>query len=173
MVWIGIQGPCSLNEVEPIRRNGGTIFTSEDIHEMGPAEVGKRAGDLALRGATLIYMSFDIDVIDAGFSNGTGSVTMGALTAMDLLKILDELAKYPIGAMDLVENSPAWTHPTARPGWRRSRSYAWSRQRCSTSCKRRSPIISSPSRERTEVRGKGVMPLRSDPIPRTAEYSPS
>ena len=77
MVWIGIQGLCNLNEVEPIRRNGGTIFTSEDIHEMGPAEVGKRAGELAMKGCDYIYMSFDIDVIDAGFSNGTGSVTMG------------------------------------------------------------------------------------------------
>ena len=55
-------------------------------------------------------MSFDIDVIDAGFSNGTGSVTMGALTPMALLKILDELAKYPIAAMDLVENSPVLDH---------------------------------------------------------------
>ena len=110
MVWIGIQGPCNLNQVEPIRRNGGTIFTSEDIHEMGPAEVGKRAGELAMKGCDYIYMSFDIDVIDAGFSNGTGSVTMGALTPMALLKILDELAKYPIAAMDLVENSPELDH---------------------------------------------------------------
>lgn len=106
MVWIGIQGPCSLNEVEPIRRNGGTIFTSEDIHEMGPAEVGKRAGDLALKGCDVIYMSFDIDVIDAGFSDGTGSVTMGGMTASTLFRILGPLAQFPIGAMDLVETSP-------------------------------------------------------------------
>ena len=106
MVWIGIQGPCSWEQVEAIRMRGGTIFTSEDIHEIGPAEVGKRAGELAIKGCDYIYMSFDIDVIDAGFSNGTGSVTMGALTPIALLKLLDELAKYPIGSMDLVENSP-------------------------------------------------------------------
>ena len=105
MVWIGIQGPCSLEQVETIRRNGGTIFTSEDIHDMGPEEVGKRAGELAVKGCDYIYLSFDIDVIDAGFSAGTGSVTMGAVTAMALLKILDELANFPIGAMDLVETA--------------------------------------------------------------------
>ena len=106
MVWIGIQGPCSFEQVETIRRNGGTIFTSEDIHDMGPAEVGKRAGELAIKGCDHIYMSFDIDVIDAGFSAGTGSVTMGALTAGALLAILDELANFPIGALDLVETAP-------------------------------------------------------------------
>ena len=106
MVWIGIQGPCSLEQVETIRRNGGTIFTSEDIHDMGPEEVGKRAGELAIKGCDYIYLSFDIDVIDAGFSTGTGSVTMGAVTPMSLLKILDELANFPIGAMDLVETAP-------------------------------------------------------------------
>ena len=107
MVWIGIQGVCSMDAVEIIRRNGATIFTSEDIHEMGPAEVGKRAVDLAIKGCDYIYLSFDIDVIDAGFSNGTGSVTMGAVTPRQLMEVLDELAEGPIGAMDLVETAPS------------------------------------------------------------------
>ena len=51
-------------------------------------------------------MSFDIDVIDAGFSDGTGSVTMGGMTPSTLLKILGPLSEYPIGSMDLVETSP-------------------------------------------------------------------
>ncbi len=107
MVWIGIQGPCYLGQVEYIRRMGGTIFTSEDIAELGPEEVGRRAGELAIKGCDFIYMSFDIDVIDAGFSDGTGSVTMGAMTPMTLFKILEPLSQYPIGSMDLVETAPA------------------------------------------------------------------
>ena len=106
MVWIGIQGPCYLDQVEIIRRMGGHIFTSEDVEELGPAEVGKRAADLAIKGCDYIYMSFDIDVIDAGFSDGTGSVTMGSMTPTTLFKILDSLAEFPIGAMDLVETAP-------------------------------------------------------------------
>ena len=106
MVWIGITDTSSLNVVELIRRNGGTIFTSDDIHEMGPSEIGKRAGDLAIKGCDYIYLSMDIDVIDGGFSSGTGTPTMGATSPMALMKILDELTKYPIGSMDLVENSP-------------------------------------------------------------------
>ena len=106
MVWIDITDTSSLNVVELIRRNGGTIFTSDDIHEMGPSEIGKRAGDLAIKGCDYIYLSMDIDVIDGGFSSGTGTPTMGATSPMALMKILDELTKYPIGSMDLVENSP-------------------------------------------------------------------
>ena len=105
-VFIGIQGPCYLDQVELIRRYGGTIFTSEDVEEMGPETVGYRAGELALRGCDFIYMSFDIDVIDAGFSDGTGSVTMGAMTAFTLFRILGPLSEFPIAAMDLVETSP-------------------------------------------------------------------
>ena len=105
-VFIGIQGPCYLDQVELIRRYGGTIFTSEDVEEMGPETVGYRAGELALRGCDFIYMSFDIDVIDAGFSDGTGSVTMGAMTASTLFRILGPLSEFPIAAMDLVETSP-------------------------------------------------------------------
>ena len=106
MVFIGIQGPCYLDQVELIRRYGGTIFTSEDVEEMGPETIGRRAAELALKGCDSIYMSFDIDVIDAGFSDGTGSVTMGAMTASTLFRILGPLSEYPIGAMDLVETSP-------------------------------------------------------------------
>jgi arginase family enzyme len=103
MVWIGIQGMCSMEEVEAIRYYGATIFTSEDIHRLGPAEVGKRAGEIASRGNDFIDLSLDIDCLDAGFSPGTGSVTLGSLKPHALMTILDELAKYPIGAIDLTE----------------------------------------------------------------------
>ncbi len=113
MVFIGIQGPCYLDQVEDIRRLGGTIFTSEDIEEMGPEVIARRAGELAIKGCDYIYMSFDIDVIDAGFSEGTGSVTMGAMTPMTLFKLLGPLSEFPIGSMDLVETSPP-LDPTSR-----------------------------------------------------------
>ena len=106
MVWIGIQCPCSFEQVQTIKRMGGAIFTSEDIHDMGPAEVGKRAGELAIKDCDHIYLSFDIDILDAGFASGTGSVTMGGVTPGALLKILDELVNFPLGGMDLVEIAP-------------------------------------------------------------------
>ena len=105
-MFVGIQGPCYLEQVESLRRLGATIFTSEDVESLGPAEVGRRAGELAIKGCDWIYVSFDIDVIDAGFFDGTGSVTMGAMTAQTLFRLLEPLAQYPIGSMDFVETAP-------------------------------------------------------------------
>ena len=106
MVWIGIQGPCDLGQVRDIRSMGGTIFTSEDIRRLGPAEVGRQAGEWASKGCDYYYLTLDIDVIDAGLSPGTGSVTMGAVPPYDLMVILEELSKFPIGAMDINEVTP-------------------------------------------------------------------
>ncbi len=106
MVWIGIQGPCSLEQVTSIRSMGGTIFTSEDIHRLGPDEVARQAGEWASNGVDHVYMTLDIDVIDAGLSPGTGSVTMGAVPPSTIVRLVEGLAQYPIGAMDLNEVTP-------------------------------------------------------------------
>ena len=103
MVWIGIQGPCNLEAVQDIRNMGGTIFTSDDVHRLGPAEVGRQAGEWASDGCGFVYMTYDIDVIDAGLSPGTGSVTMGAVPPAAIMVLLEELSKYPIGALDVNE----------------------------------------------------------------------
>ena len=76
---------------------------------MGPETVGRRAAELALKGCDSIYMSFDIDVIDAGFSDGTGSVTMGAMTASTLFRILGTSLQIPHR-----RNGPGRDIPTPR-----------------------------------------------------------
>ena len=106
MVWVGIAGPAHLGPAEIIRRMGATIFTGQDILDMGASEVGKRAGELASKGCDYIYLSFDIDVIDSGFSSGTGSPSFAGITPKMVLDILQELTAYPIGSMDLVETTP-------------------------------------------------------------------
>ena len=115
MVWIGIQGPCDLGQVRDIRSMGGTIFTSEDIRRLGPAEVGRQAGEWASKGCDYYYLTLDIDVIDAGLSPGTGSVTMGAVPPYDLMVILEELSKFPIGAMDINEVTPPMGRGATQP----------------------------------------------------------
>ena len=106
MVWVGIAGPAHLGPVEIIRRMGATIFTGQDILDMGASEVGKRAGELASKGCDYIYLSFDIDVIDSGFAAGTGSPSFAGITPKMVLDIMQELTEFPIGSMDLVETTP-------------------------------------------------------------------
>ena len=106
MVWIGADGYESFDRVDAIRKNGATIFTGEDVHRMGPVEVARRAGDLAIKGCDYIYLSMDIDVVDSGLSPGTGSPVFAAITPTIAMRILRELSKYPIGSMDFCETSP-------------------------------------------------------------------
>ena len=106
MVWVGIDGFVNFEQADTIRKNGATIFTGEDVQRMGPVEVAKRAGDLAIKGCDYIYLSMDIDVVDSGFSPGTGSPVFAAITPMIAVQMLQELSKYPIGSMDFCETSP-------------------------------------------------------------------
>ena len=113
MVWIGIQGWVSEEEIRTIERNGATVYTAVDVHELGPAEVARRAGERASAGCDHVYLSVDIDFIDTGFFPATGSVINDAITPGMLLEILGVLARYPISAMDFVEVSPR-VDPTGR-----------------------------------------------------------
>ena len=106
MVWIGIDGYVNAEQADTIKRNGATVFTGLDVQEMGPVEVARRAGELAIDGCDYIYLSMDIDVVDSGFSPGTGSPVFAAITPMTALRMLWELSKFPIGSMDFCETSP-------------------------------------------------------------------
>ena len=113
MVWIGIQGWVSEEQIRTIERNGARVFTALDVHALGPAEVARQAGERASAGCDYIYLSVDIDFIDTGFFPATGSVVNDAITPGMLLEILRVLSRYPVGAMDFVEVSPR-IDPTGR-----------------------------------------------------------
>jgi arginase family enzyme len=113
MVWIGIQGWVTEEPLRTIERNGGRVFTAIDVHELGPAEVARRAGEKASAGCDYVYLSVDIDFIDTGFFPATGSVVNDAITPGMLVQILEVLARYPVKAMDFVEVSPR-VDPTGR-----------------------------------------------------------
>ena len=76
MAWIGVPSGQSGEQVDTIKRNGGAIFNSDDCHELGAAEVARRAA----RGCDAIYLTVDIDFIDTGFFPATGSVVNDAIT---------------------------------------------------------------------------------------------
>jgi arginase family enzyme len=111
MFWIGIQGWVTEEQLRTIERNGRRVFTAIDVHELGPAEVARRAGERASAGCDYVYLS--VDFIDTGFFPATGSVVNDAITPGMLLQILEVLARYPVKAMDFVEVSPR-ADPTGR-----------------------------------------------------------
>lgn len=106
MVWIGIAGWVDGKDVAEIEAAGGLIFSAEDVHRLGAAEVGRRALAHALRGCEQVYLSLDIDALDAGFLPGTGSIVHSEITPRQYLDLLTTLSTAPLCGVDLVEVSP-------------------------------------------------------------------
>ncbi len=92
-------------EYENIKHAGVTVFTTEDIHNLGIEEVMKRAFDIALNGMNKVHVSFDVDVIDPKIACGVSVPAINGITDDEAYKIMDEVLKHrnDINTMDLVE----------------------------------------------------------------------
>lgn len=106
MVWIGVNGVTRGEQYEFARGMGLTFFTGDDVRQLGIIEVVRRALEVASAGTDAIYLSLDIDVVDALFAPGTGAVVWGGIRPPDLLTAMDMIGAANIKAMDLVEVAP-------------------------------------------------------------------
>jgi agmatinase len=106
MVILGVGGYARLEQYEYAKRQGITIFTEDDVQSMGIDEIARKAGEIASKDCESIYLTVDIDVVSAGFAPGTGQPNLGGISAGELLRAMDVLSNFPIGALDVVEVSP-------------------------------------------------------------------
>lgn len=103
---IGIQGMVDWEQLGFVKDHGISVFTVGNIREKGIVDITRQAAEVAASGTDLIYLSIDIDVVDAAFSPGTGFVNLGGISSRELLSIIDTLKHYPVGAIDVVEVAP-------------------------------------------------------------------
>ncbi len=103
--WMNVK-----SELDYIRDKGITLFTIDDVIEEGAITIAKKAAAIASDGTDSVYLTVDIDAVDAAYAPGTGVPTPGGLTSREVLQIVGEIGKTGIGGMDLVEVSPAWDH---------------------------------------------------------------
>jgi agmatinase len=90
------------------RERGTTILTVNDVEKVGIDKTIEIALEVAWKGASAVYLSFDIDVVDAGFVPGTGWPEPGGFLPREALKIVEGIAKEGIIAMEVVEVSPPY-----------------------------------------------------------------
>jgi agmatinase len=90
------------------RERGTTILTVNDIERVGIDKTIEIALEVAWKGASAVYLSFDIDTLDAGFVPGTGWPEPGGLLPREALKIVNGIAKEGIVAMEVCEVSPPY-----------------------------------------------------------------
>jgi agmatinase len=107
-------------ELEYVRRKGINLITLEEVWEIGADAVGRRAAHLAADGTDAVYLTIDIDVMDAAYAPGTGVPTTCGMTPREIIRILSCFSGIPLRMIDVAEVSPPWDHPgiTARLGVR-------------------------------------------------------
>jgi agmatinase len=90
------------------RERGTTILTVNDVEKLGIDKTVELALEVAWKGASAVFLSFDIDVVDAGFVPGTGWPEPGGFLPREALKIVEGIAKEGIAGMEIVEVSPPY-----------------------------------------------------------------
>ncbi len=109
LVQIGIGGwQVPRDAVQEARKRNTTILTMNDVDQLGFEKTAEIALETAWKGADAVYLSFDIDCVDAGFVPGTGWPEPGGFLPREILRLLQLVAKEGICGMEVVEVSPPY-----------------------------------------------------------------
>jgi agmatinase len=111
LVQIGIGGwQAPRAGVKVGRGRGTTVVTVGDVERVGIEKVAEAALEVAWQGARAVYLSFDVDVIDAGFVPGTGWPEPGGLLPREALKLVRLVSEPGLAGLEVVECSPPYDH---------------------------------------------------------------
>jgi len=109
LVQVGIGGwQVPRAAVKEARQRGTTVITMNDVEKLGLDKVAEIALDTAWHDADAVYLSFDIDSVDAGFVPGTGWPEPGGFLPREILYLLGLVAREGICGMEVVEVSPPY-----------------------------------------------------------------
>ena len=110
LVQLGIGGwQVPRQGVKVCRERATNILTVTDITEMGLDAAAEFAIDKATDGTDCVWISFDIDCIDAGFVPGTGWPEPGGLLPREALYLLKKIVQNTlVCGMEVVEVSPPY-----------------------------------------------------------------
>lgn len=109
LVQIGIGGwQAPRAGVKVSRERGTTIMTVTDCVEMGIDKAAERALEVAWDGADAVWLSFDIDCLDAAFVPGTGWPEPGGFLPREVLKFIHLIAAEGFAGMEVVECAPPY-----------------------------------------------------------------
>jgi agmatinase len=109
LVQIGIGGwQAPRAGVKVGRGRGTTVVTIGDVERVGIEKVAEAALEVAWKDAKAVYLSFDVDVVDAGFVPGTGWPEPGGLLPREALKLVRLVSEPGLAGLEVVECSPQY-----------------------------------------------------------------
>lgn len=109
LVQIGIGGwQVPREALSNMRDRKTNVFTIGDIETLGIDKVAEMALEAAWKDADAVYLSYDIDSIDAGFVPGTGWPEPGGLLPREALSLVGKVAAEGLCGIEVVEVSPPY-----------------------------------------------------------------
>jgi arginase family enzyme len=113
IAFVGVGDVTKADQYDGLLDRGFHVVPAAEIRRQGAARALADTVAHLARECDGVYVSLDIDVLDAGVAPGTGNVTLGGLGSGDLLDVFTELRALPLEAVDLAEVSPRHD-PTGR-----------------------------------------------------------
>lgn len=113
IAFVGVGDVSKADQYDGLVERGFHVVPAAAIRVEGAAAALARAVAHLSQNCDGVYVSLDIDVLDAGVAPGTGNVTMGGLTSGELLDVFGVLRTLPLDVVDLAEVSPRHD-PTGR-----------------------------------------------------------
>lgn len=108
IVLVGISGWMNpRTELAYCRENGIEVIWLEEIWEHGISAAIARALEVAGAAADGVYLSFDIDSVDAAHAPGTCCPTPGGLTAREAIELVRGISAPGLIGVDVVEVAPS------------------------------------------------------------------
>jgi agmatinase len=108
IVLVGISGWMNpRTELAYCREHGITVIWLEEIWEHGTRWAVDRARGIARDGTDGVYLSFDVDSLDAAHAPGTCCPTPGGLTTREALELVRGISAGGLIGVDVVEVAPS------------------------------------------------------------------
>lgn len=108
MVLIGMSGWMNpKTEIAYCRERGIEVIWLEQIWERGTAWAVERAQEIARAGSDGVYLTFDVDSLDASHAGGTCCPTPGGLTSREAIELVRGVSRGGLLGVDVVEVAPS------------------------------------------------------------------
>jgi len=85
LIYVGVRD-IEAAEASTIEAHGIPIVSTEEVRRVGPQRAARRCLE-HLKAVDLIYVSFDVDSLDASICQGTGTPSAGGLWAEEVMEI--------------------------------------------------------------------------------------
>jgi agmatinase len=107
IVLVGISGWMNpRSELAYCREHGIAVIWLEEIWEHGTAWAVRRAREISRAATDGVYLSFDVDCLDAAHMPGTCTPTPGGLSSREAIELVRGIARGGLLGLDVVEAAP-------------------------------------------------------------------